>query len=138
MPDVETGAIIRELWPLLDVTDIKRSVAFYRDQLAFAVVADDAEPGGQMGWCRLVRGGASLMLQGPAEENDVPVKPRGRGVCFYFVCDDADAMYKELSSRGMQLKKPKVAYYGMKQLYLSDPDGYEICFESPTQERRES
>jgi predicted enzyme related to lactoylglutathione lyase len=134
MPETETAAVIRELWPLLDVSDINRSVAFYRDQLGFAIVADDAEPGGQMGWCRLVRSGASIMLQGPAEQSEVRSELRGRGVCFYFVCDDADAMYRELSSRGMQLEAPKIAYYGMKQLYLADPDGYAICFESPVSE----
>ena len=130
MSTVDTRAVVRELWPLLEVSDINRAAAFYRDQLAFDVVADDAEPGGQMGWCRLVRGGASLMLQGRGEEGG-RAQRRGRGVCLYFVCDDADAVYRELSSRGLRLEAPEVAYYGMKQLYLTDPDGYEVCFESP-------
>jgi glyoxylase I family protein len=135
MPEIQPEATtaIRELWPLLDVTDINRSVDFYCDQLGFTLVAHDAPPGGQMGWCRLERGGASIMLQGPAEESDVRIEQRGRGVCLYFVCDDADDIYKELSSRGMQLQAPRVAYYGMKQLYVAEPDGYAICFESPTQ-----
>jgi len=53
-------------------------------------------------------------------------------VVFYFVCDDADAMYAELSSRGVQLKPPTVAHYGMKQIFVPEPDGYLVCFESPT------
>ena len=57
---------------------------------------------------------------------------RGRGVCFYFVCDDADAMHAELSSRGLNLERPTVAYYGMTQLFVPEPDGYEVCFESET------
>ena len=39
-------------------------------------------------------------------------------------------MHAELSSRGMQLAPPTIAYYGMKQLVVPEPDGYFICFES--------
>ena len=28
-----------------------------------------------------------------------------------------------------EVKEPKVAPYGMKQLYLTDPDGYLLCFQ---------
>ena len=41
-------------------------------------------------------------------------------------------MYAELTSRGLRLDPPKVAYYGMKQLFVPEPDGYSICFESET------
>jgi hypothetical protein len=30
---------------------------------------------------------------------------------------------------GIQVEAPVVAPYGMKQLYLKDPDGYTICFQ---------
>ena len=85
-----------------------------------------------MGWCRLERGGFSVMLQQRAEE-DGQTSAWGRGVCLYFICDDVDKMYAELSTRGVQLKAPRVAYYEMKQLYVPEPDGYAICFESPTE-----
>lgn len=29
---------------------------------------------------------------------------------------------------------PKVALYGMKQLYATDPDGYILCFQWPASE----
>jgi hypothetical protein len=29
------------------------------------------------------------------------------------------------------VKEPKVAPYGMKQLYVRDPDGYNLCFQWP-------
>jgi hypothetical protein len=32
------------------------------------------------------------------------------------------------------IEKPKIAPYGMKQMYLTDPDGYGICFQWPAQE----
>jgi uncharacterized glyoxalase superfamily protein PhnB len=122
-------AKVHQLWPLLFVQDIDRSLVFYRDQLGFALArrADDAN--GKLFWCRLERGGASIMLQ-QADAEDGPAEGRGRGVAFYFICDDADAMHAELNSRGMQLDRPTIAYYGMKQLFVPEPDGYAICFES--------
>jgi uncharacterized glyoxalase superfamily protein PhnB len=123
-----TGAI-QELWPLLFVQDIERSIAFYRDQLGFTVVGE-AKSDGRVFWCRLKHGGASIMLQ-QAEGEDGPAEGRGRGVGFFFVCDDADSLFAELSDRGLILDSPTVAYYGMKQLFVPEPDGYSICFESP-------
>ncbi len=83
--------------------------------------------------CRLCKcGGASIMLQ-QAQNEDGPAQGRSHGVSFYFICDDTDVLYAELSARGMQLPPPSLAPYGMKQLFVPEPDGYSICFESPTE-----
>lgn len=129
MTIAEKSGTVNELWPLLRVTDIERSIAFYRDQLGFDVVSD-AKAEGRTFWCRLKRGSASIMLQ-QAEAEDGPAEGRGRGVGFFFVCDDADAVYDELTGRGLKLKPPTTAYYGMRQVFVPEPDGYKICFESP-------
>jgi hypothetical protein len=44
-----------------------------------------------------------------------------------------DAAYRYLVSKGLDLKEPTVASYGMKQLSLKDPDGYGICFQWPAE-----
>ena len=44
-------------------------------------------------------------------------------------CPDVDAAYEELRARGVDVKKPHVAAYGMKQMSLRDPDGYGLCFQ---------
>lgn len=119
---------VRQLWPLLFVKDIAMSVQFYRDQLSFTLVRQ-ADSQGRMFWCRLQRGGASLMLQ-QAEPEDSAPEGRGRGVVLYFICDDVDALHAELTTRGLQLEPPIVAYYGMRQLFVPEPDGYSVCFES--------
>jgi catechol 2,3-dioxygenase-like lactoylglutathione lyase family enzyme len=121
---------VHQLWPLLRVTDVSRSLRFYRDQLGFRLV-NEASQRDRLFWCRLERGGACVMLQQSEPPEDAPLAaPNSRGVVFYFVCDDANATYEELTSRGMNLNAPTVAYYGMKQLFVPEPDGYEICFES--------
>jgi glyoxylase I family protein len=45
--------------------------------------------------------------------------------------NDVDAAYEHLSAHGVDAKPPKVAPYGMKQLYVRDPDGYTLCFQWP-------
>jgi catechol 2,3-dioxygenase-like lactoylglutathione lyase family enzyme len=49
----------------------------------------------------------------------------------FFGCPDVDAAYAELRKKGVDVKEPKVAPYGMKQIYFRDPDGYGICFQWP-------
>lgn len=123
-------ATVNDLIPLLFVEDIGRSLAFYRDQLGFSMV-EKWEPDGKLAWCRLSRGGATLMLQ-QANDEDGPAAGRGRGIGFYFLCDDAVAVHAEFTAAGLTLAPPAVAFYGMQQLYLKDPDGYDLCFQNPT------
>ena len=130
MRDPVAPTRIRQLWPLLDVANLERSLAFWRDKLGFTLVAHDGGPDREMRWCRLERDGASIMLQ-RGRDDEHPAASRGSGICLYFVCDNADAIHAELSGRGLTLAAPKVAYYGMKQLYVPEPDRYAICFESP-------
>jgi uncharacterized glyoxalase superfamily protein PhnB len=103
-------------------------VRFYRDTIGFNLV-EQADSDGKLFWCRLERGASSIMLQ-QAEDEDGPAAGRGYGVTFYFVCDDVDLLYEELSARGLALVPPRMACYGMKQLFVPEPNGYAICFES--------
>jgi len=131
MSGAPNAPAIRELVPLMYVGDMNRAVAFYRDQLGFKIVAA-WEPAGQLAWCRLQRDRSAVMLQ-QAEAEDGPADGRGLGVIFCFICTDADAMYAELASRGVTVTAPEVAFFHMKQVFLRDPDGYQLCFESPTE-----
>jgi glyoxylase I family protein len=49
--------------------------------------------------------------------------------CIYFSCPDVDGAYRHLREKGLNIQQPKVAWYGMKQLYLQDPDGFGLCFQ---------
>lgn len=128
MTVADKTATVSAVWPLLVVKDLETSLAFYRDRLGFSLQRG-AEADGRLFWCRISRGGASLMLQAWHQE-DGPVEGRGRGVTLYFLCDDADALYAEFVSRGVALEPPTTAYYGMRQLFVPEPDGYVVCFES--------
>ncbi len=47
----------------------------------------------------------------------------------YFGCPDVDGAYAHLREMGIKTREPRIAPYGMKQLYLTDPDGYLLCLQ---------
>jgi glyoxylase I family protein len=132
---------VRGVCPYFEVYDMPTSVRFYRDQLGCEIVSTSPHLGGdpdRFHWCWLRLGGtADLMLNSCYEFDDErPTreehqKQRGhRDTCLYFGCPDVDAAYTELLARGVEIQRPpKVAPYGMKQLYLTDPDGFGLCFQ---------
>ena len=103
---------------------------FYRDQLGFTEVGR-AESDGRLFWCRVARGGSSIMLQ-QWDPEDGPIEGRGRGVSLYFLCDDVESLYAELTAHGIRVGSstdPGIRHEGR---FCTEPDGYFICFESET------
>jgi hypothetical protein len=47
------------------------------------------------------------------------------------LCPDVDAAYRHLLAHGLQVQEPGVAPCGMRQLYVTDPDGSLVCFQWP-------
>jgi uncharacterized glyoxalase superfamily protein PhnB len=127
--DAPQPTTVRELAPLLYVDDIERSLGFYVQHLDFRQT-QAYDNHGRLSWCRLERGGAALMLQQICDEDHFAT-PRGDGIAFYFLCDDADDVYRRLRNRGIAANPPEVAFYGMKQVLVIDPDGYRLCFQNP-------
>lgn len=125
---------IEGLCPLVQVFDMPTSLGFYRDVLGFDIF-QQSKPGDDCDWVWLKHGSAELMLNTRYEACNRPASPDPAHVtahhdtCFYFGAPDIDAMFAFLKERGIAVKPPVVAPYGMKQLYLRDPDGYGICFQ---------
>lgn len=132
-PSPQTSANVRQVVPFLRVSDMQRSVRFYTDSLGFSMkhqwVVD-----GTLRWCWLTLGGASLMLQEFGKHDaDASLSglKLGLGVSLSFQCEDALALYREFASRGVTAQQPFVGNR-MWVVMLSDPDGYRLEFESPT------
>jgi predicted enzyme related to lactoylglutathione lyase len=123
---------VRQAVPSFTVSNIERSVRFYVDGLGFEMTMKWT-PGGKLRWCWLQNGGAALMLQ----EANKPLGKVGEGVTIYFICQDALAIYREVKGRGIAVEKPFVGH-GMWVTSLTDPDGYRIESESPTDAPGES
>lgn len=119
---------MKQTVPLLYVSDVSQSSEFYCKGLGFELVGK-WEPDGELAWCWLNQGGARLMLQ-QACPDDPPASERGKGVVFYFICEDAAAVYQEITRRGIEATQPTATFFGMNQTHVTDPDGYALCFES--------
>jgi lactoylglutathione lyase len=124
---------VTEVVPFLGVSSMERSLRYYVDGLGFTIKNKWAVDG-SVRWCRLSLGGAALMLQEFAKEGDHSRAPQGKlgeGVSLCFQCEDAIAIYHEVTSCGIQASEPQVGN-AMWNISLSDPDGYRIYFASPT------
>jgi glyoxylase I family protein len=127
---------IRGLAPLLQVFDMPTSIHFYRDILGFEVV-NTSGLGEHFGWALLRLNGVELMLNTAFESDERPPAPDPNRVLghgdtgLYFGCPDVEGAYKQLRAKGLDVKEPVIRTYGMKQLNVIDPDGYNLCFQWP-------
>jgi catechol 2,3-dioxygenase-like lactoylglutathione lyase family enzyme len=122
--------------PLIQVFDMPRAVAFYRDLLGFEVVQTSPSRGpDDFDWGLLRLGEAELMLNTAYEHDQRPSEPEPsrvhahEDIAFFFGCRDVDGAYAHLRRAGLDVEPPRVAPYGMKQLHAKDPDGYGICLQ---------
>ena len=121
--------------PLLQVFDMPTSLKFYCDVLGFEIIQSDgkATPNHDRVWLR--RNNVDLMLNTAYEADKRPPmaderRKIGHGDTGLFIgAPDVDAVYAHLRDKGINVKEPKVAPYGMKQLYVRDPDGFDLCFQ---------
>lgn len=124
---------VKQAVPFFRVKDIEASVHYYVDGLGFKMTRQWVDAG-KLRWCWLEHGTAAVMLQefwrdGP--HANLPTEKVGVGVSICFICEDALAIYREVTARGIQASRPMVGN-AMWVTSLSDPDGYRIEFESYT------
>jgi len=126
---------VRQAVPFLMVTDMEASLRFYTQGLGFTMTRSWT-PQGKIRWCWLELGGAALMLQefGLAPDS---TERLGTGVSVCFQCHDALALFHSFRANGLQPKQPFVGN-AMWVVILTDPDGYKLDFESPTDAPEES
>jgi predicted enzyme related to lactoylglutathione lyase len=119
--------------PLLMVTNMERSLAFYVDGFGFTI-ENRWVPDGRLRWCWISLGGAALMLQeavGSSREKMAAAGVLGTGVSLNFSCSDALAIYREAATRGIHtVREPQVGNFSWEVVF-ADPDGYSIHFSSP-------
>lgn len=123
-------AVKVDVVPLLWVGNMAKSLEFY-GQLGFEVV-ETWEPDSAIQWCSLRFGDAELMLQQAENSTSTNVRePDGCGIELYFVCSDVQELYQRYTQVGLKTSKPRTAFYPMDQIFLQDPDGRTLCFETP-------
>lgn len=137
--DTIVAANVQQAVPFFNITNIEASLRFYVDGLRFALT-HKWEPEGRIRWCWLQLGGAAIMLQEYWRDGrpaGAPPGALGQGVSICFMCIDAVAIYHELIARGVSATRPFVGN-GLWVTSVTDPDGYVLYFESPTDAPEES
>ena len=117
--------------PLLNVADIEASLGFWRDLLGFEVVTT-YEAGGQPAFAQLRSGEVVLMLNARGgDPGPRRARPHYTEAVFYFGVPSVRDLVRDLRARGFDAPEPERQVYGLDEVTVRDPDGYEIAFTSP-------
>jgi lactoylglutathione lyase len=118
---------------IIYVSDLDRSVAFYRDTIGLSLKFIDA------GYAEFETGGIRLALyESRRAEWLTGVSPApGPAAEIVFVVDDVDATAEQLAAAGVALlAQPTDRPWGHRTLHLADPDGFVIEFAMEIPRRR--
>jgi uncharacterized glyoxalase superfamily protein PhnB len=120
--------------PLLNVSDVERSLAFWCDILGFGVLFR-WEHEGRLAFANIRSGAAELMLNSPSEVDQPgpgsgPLQSYSDAVLSFRVLD-VHELCRELTAKGWSTRAPERQDYGVDEMLVRDPDGYELAFTSP-------
>lgn len=112
----------RDAFPILEVSDVKRSLGFYKDLLGFSeefsFPGDDGEP---VFVSLALAGGGKLAIGGPADI------VKTASVAIWLYTDDVDAEVERLRAAGVEVtREPVDQPWGERQASVADPDGYTV------------
>jgi lactoylglutathione lyase len=118
--------------PLLNVADIEASLGFWRDLVGFEVITR-FESEGRLAFVNLRSGDVELMLNArggdPAPRR---ARPHYTEAVIYLGVDSVHDLVRDLRAKGRDAPEPEAQQYGLDEITVRDPDGYEIAFTSPT------
>ena len=117
--------------PFLLVRDMDPALDFYVNRLGFKLT-NQWTPHAKIEWCWLQRGALTLMLHEDADKRKSGcLGCDGAAISAHFHCADALALHHEFAAKGIQVKEPFVSH-NRWVVNFTDPDGYQISFESDT------
>jgi uncharacterized glyoxalase superfamily protein PhnB len=125
---------LTKLTPNLVVTNVERSLAFYRDVLGFTVptTVPDASP---HVFAIVQSGGVEIFLNAPdpalAEYPALKQRPIGGTLTLFIQVDDVRAAHEALKDRVTIVMPLETKWYGVTEFAFTDPDGYIITFAQP-------
>jgi uncharacterized glyoxalase superfamily protein PhnB len=123
--------MFESLTPNLFVSDIARSIAFYK-KLGFSVAMSVPEDGNNVIWAMLVNGKAALMFQSMASlEEDIPHIDRnsiGGSLLLYIKIGGIRSFFERVKDSAEVIHGLRKAFYGATEFTIADPDGYVLTF----------
>jgi len=127
-PRTGGGALaLRSAAPSLTVNDLGKSLAWYRDVLGFGVEEEWKDDAGKVMGASLKAGDVSFMI---GQDDWKKGRDRKKGEGFRIFCEtktSVDDLAKRIESRGGRLDQgPTDQPWGMRDISLTDPDGFKI------------
>ena len=117
--------------PLLNVADIETSLKFWRDLIGFEETTR-FEHEGHLAFANLRSGEIELMLNARGGDPEPRrARPHYTEAVLYFGVISVHDLVRELRAKGCEAPDPERQEYGVDEIVLRDPDGYEIAFTSP-------
>ena len=122
----------KRLTPMLNVSDIERSLNFYQGALGLELISS-RDVVQQWRWAHLRLGACDLMLSesaGPGAVTtavDPPADDTWPAIYYYYT-DDVAALHEDIKRKGFQASDLRVTAYGMREFELRDPDGHVLWF----------
>ena len=133
---------LKKLTPNFCVTNVKESVAFYRDKLGFALamavpegsknIDSEIDENQEYAYAMVSRDEVFVMLmKADVFVEDLPLLksvPQGASVSFYIEVEDIDKIYAEIKGKTELAKELETTWYGMQEFYIKDCNGYVLGF----------
>jgi len=120
--------------PLLNVADVEASLAFWRDLIGFEVTFR-YEPDGKLMYATLQSGEVRVMLNGRGGDAGARrARAHYTEAVLYFGVPSVHQLVRDLRAKGCDAPEPAAESYGLDEIVIRDPDGYEIAFTSPIAE----
>lgn len=134
---------LAKLSPNLMVEDVNETVAFYVDILGFDFAMGVAEATREvvaawpsaavLQYAMVVSGGVGIMFQSRHSlGGELPLFKNaeiGGSLTLYIECDDIEARHARCAAADLPLLKDlRTTFYGMRELYIQDPNGYVLAF----------
>jgi len=132
MDEVLAKAVIGTMAPYFIVSDVARSLLFYRDLLGFEVIYETDET--RTFFAVLRRDGAMLFLKAEAGIDPLPNAARHPtfGWDSYSYTPDPDALAAEFAAKGAVFSRPlENTPDGLRGFELTDPDGHVLFYGRP-------
>ena len=125
---------LKKLTANLVVSNVERSLSFYRDVLGFTVGATvpDASP---LVFAALQLGGVEIMLNAQeaatAEYPAFKGRPIGGTLTLFIEVQGIGAAYDALKSQVKVVMPLEKRWYGVTEFAFEDPDGYVLTYAEP-------
>lgn len=123
----------KSLSPDLMVEDVSKAIAWYRETLGFEVIGTAPDADAPI-WAMLRAGAVTLMFEtrSSIEQgfSQLAGKPIGVTGSLYMDVDDADGLYAAIHEKARVVVEPHLTFYGAREFYIEDPNGYILGFAS--------